>query len=236
MLADLAPAGQLDSSWARARVKIPAISLTRSSMLVQDARSLLARPHLLCAAGLLLVSGCDTSRPIVPAGGDQGPDLVSSAERTGSTERGASADLDLSFPAVLEGVWLVGWSGGMNHYSWIRFSAFVSYGKKSEARVLVGKEILSNTPYFGCGGQITWWMGAAARTAYLDFPSTSCDPSGIATVGYVFSEVTPPDGSSPPGTLLKATLKEQATLKAISGFKLPADTCDAAMTTCKSPF
>jgi hypothetical protein len=141
-----------------------------------------------------------------------------------------------AFPAILEGVWLVGWSGGMNHFSWVRFGLMASRTmEKKDLWILQGADIIGNLPFWSCSGQGTYWMGAAGNTIYIDFPSTTCVP-GKTGEGYVWSDFALPGSPAPPGAILTATVKTQATLQALEGIKYPDDWCDAAMTSCKAPF
>lgn len=146
-------------------------------------------------------------------------------------------DASLAFPTYFEGLWLIGWSGGMNHFSWVRFGKLVAtMPSSSEAWILEGEDIIGNAPLWSCHGKTTWGIGAAADTAYLDFPSTSCDPQRPNSIGLVFGELVGPGSGAPPGAMLSTTVKEQATLQAMVGYKYPDTWCDAAMTHCKAPF
>lgn len=150
--------------------------------------------------------------------------------------RDALTDASLAFPSYFEGVWLIGWSGGMNHFSWVRFGKLVATMPSSSAAwILEGDDILGNVPLWSCHGKTTWGIGAAADTAYLDFPSTSCDPQRPNSIGLVFGELVAPGSEAPPGAILSTTVKEQATLQALVGYRFPDTWCDAAMTQCKPP-
>lgn len=78
--------------------------------------------------------------------------------------------------------------------------------------------------------------GAAGNTIYLDFPSTSCLPGGSLTQGYVFSDFDSSGAGALKDAILSATVKIQATLQPLSGYKYPGTWCDAAMTSCKAPW
>lgn len=205
---------------------------------------------LVTAATLLAAPGCGT-RQVSSA--DAGPDVAAAADLTADTGRDVAAldlaaqdlpatdlpaaDMNQSFPAVLEGVWLIGWSGGMNHFSWLRFSKMATRTmSKKDAWLLEGKAITSNLPLWACSGKASYWMGAAGNTIYLDFPSKSCLPNGSLTQGYVFSDFNSSGAGAPKGAILSATVKIQATLQPLSGYKYPASWCDAAMTSCKAPW
>lgn len=189
------------------------------------------------AAAVVAVAalGCG-SRQV--AAGDAGIDVAVAADHALDTtvvDLG-SADMNLSFPAVLEGVWLIGWSGGMNHFSWVRFSKMATPSMtKKDAWILDGKGISSNLPLWDCSGKASYWMGAAGNTIYLDFPSSSCLP-GSSSKGYVFGDFDTSGAGAPKDVILSATVKDQATLQKFEGYKFPATWCDSAMTSCKAPF
>ncbi|MCA9670702.1 MAG: hypothetical protein KC503_34130 [Myxococcales bacterium] len=145
---------------------------------------------------------------------------------------GAGGDQNTSFPAVFEGLWLVGWSGGLNHFSWVRFAPLGS-AMKAKAYINRGANIIGNAPLLDCDGETTWWIGAAFYTTYLDLPSSSCN--GDTTAAWVFSNFGPTDALAP-AALLRADVKEQATSNPLYAYKFPDNWCDATLTTCKKPF
>src|SRR5579864_8044777 len=87
-----------------------------------------------------LLAACDAGATATfDGGGDaqQGADLAG-ADLAGADLAGADlagvdlAGVDLAapldggpatFPDALPGIWLIGWSGGLNHYSWVKFSS-----------------------------------------------------------------------------------------------------------------
>jgi hypothetical protein len=197
-------------------------------------------------AMVLVMLGCG-SRQVT--GGDTGVDITVTADLAAAdfaadsvgpdsaTLDLGSADMNRGFPAVLEGVWLIGWSGGMNHFSWVRFSKMATPSMtKKDAWVLAGTGIISNLPQWDCSGKASYWMGAAASTIYLDIPATSC-ATGVATSkGYVFSDFNTSGAGAPKDVILSAKVKVQATLQTLEGYKYPDTWCDATMTSCKKPF
>lgn len=210
---------------------------------------------------LLLVALCACSSPRTVGPGDAGGEAGRTADLAAHdaaaipdvgppdravtvdaavADRAVTGDLNLSFPQILDGVWLVGWSGGMNHFSWVRFAVPApAAALEGEAWILDGQEILGNEPFWHCSGKARWWMGAAAFTVYLDFPSADClqTASGpVATMGYVFGDYAPATSTDPQGAILVATVKDQPTLTARQGYKFPRDWCDAPLTSCKPPF
>ena len=129
-------------------------------------------------------------------------------------------------PGALEGIWLIGWSGGMNHYSWVRFNA------DSSADVLAGDDLAINAPYWPCTGAGSWVFGAKPNTVFLMLPAAcgtgepltfdSLGPGRPFPLGSVLSaNINTPPGSPPPP---------------LEGYKFPPSQCDASMTVCQDPF
>jgi len=134
------------------------------------------------------------------------------------------------FPAVLDGVWLIGWSGGMHHFSWVRFSVPVSSNGK--AHIIDGKKLWANAPYWNCSGATSWNTTAKPYTIQLHLPSGTC--SGMkSTVLSFFNFKTP--GGWPKGAILEADVNQSSPSGNIKAYKFPASQCDKAMTTCKDP-
>ncbi len=184
------------------------------------------RIYWIAFAAILIIGGCDLSRTI----------SADSATGSDGGRDSSASDMNLSFPGALEGIWLMGWSGGANHFSWVRFSKMAKPSMvKKDAWILDGQKISANLPLFSCSGKTTYWMGAAGRTVYLDLPSPSC-MAGKKSIGLVFSEFTAPAKGGPKGAILSAAIKEQAVLTPLEGHKFRSSWCDPGMTTCKAPF
>ena len=129
----------------------------------------------------------------------------------------------------MNGTWLVGWSGGARHYSWVRLSGSPS----GTAEFLSGADLLSNIPFWDCDGQGAWFQSAAPYSIMLRFPS-SC-PSGLP--GY-FSFQGLPDTvpRMPEATFGMIAPSTSSTQPMTEWWKFPDDQCDATMSTCKRPF
>lgn len=136
----------------------------------------------------------------------------------------------VKFPAVLDGVWLIGWSGGMHHFSWVRFS--VGSPMSGKAQILSGKTLWSNAPFWNCSGATTWGVTAKPYTLQLHFPSGTC--SGMKSSVYTFQSFKA-SGGWPKGAIMEADINQYSPSGTIKGYKFPASQCDAAMTTCKDP-
>lgn len=142
-----------------------------------------------------------------------------------------TADGGSTFPGILDGVWLIGWSGGMNHFSWIRFSSVTMGGGK--AQILAGKDIVSNLPLWNCSGATSWNITSKPNTLQLHMPSGSCN--GMKSSVYTFQSFQKPPGGWPKGALLEAVVDQSSPTAKLKAYKYPASQCDAAMTACKDP-
>jgi len=149
---------------------------------------------------------------------------------------GASSSSPSSFPDYLSGLWIMGWSGGLEHYSWVRFSPYdVTSGGRLE--LLDSPDSGAWDPFFPCEGTGRWYLTAMPQTIELRLP-TACGQD--ATFVFVIKSVGPASGY---GLFSKAS--QQATLQSkssistggnpINAFKYPDAQCDAAMTTCMAP-
>lgn len=140
----------------------------------------------------------------------------------------ASADAG-DFPANLDGIWLIGWSGGMNHFSWVRISGGSAWG--GEAVFLADSGILSNLPFWNCNGAGSWTATQKINTIAFYFPS-SCS---LGMEAYTFVSFDVPSGG-PSKATLHATIEGAKPGQLLDGYRFPLDQCDAAMTTCKDPW
>lgn len=125
----------------------------------------------------------------------------------------------------LDGIWLVGWSGGLNHYSWVRFDA------DGTAHVLDGSAIGTNAPYWPCSGTGSWLFAQKPETVFLTLPAGCATPGESLT----FSSFKAPEGGFPKGAVLGATLEASAT-PSLEAWKFAGGQCNAAFTVCEDPF
>jgi hypothetical protein len=127
-------------------------------------------------------------------------------------------------PGAIEGIWLIGWAGGLNHYSWIRFNADLS------ADILDGANLPVNAPLWPCTGKVSYSMAAKPETFFVYLP-TSCGTGTALT----FEKLGPPSDGYVKGSVLTATITAGPG-QTLEGYKFGPSQCDAAMTTCKNPF
>ncbi len=137
-----------------------------------------------------------------------------------------------TFPEYLAGTWLIGWSGGLDHYSWVRLEGFdhgrADFLSKASTRPAV-------TPFFNCDGQGTWEITAKANTIFLHFPS-SCTSPGVNITAYTLSNLEFGPSTFPLGAIMSATLETAPGEQSLAALKFPDSQCDAAFASCVDPF
>jgi hypothetical protein len=129
-------------------------------------------------------------------------------------------------PGQLEGIWLVGWSGGLEHYSWVRFDA------DGTAHVLDGSAIGTNAPYWPCNGAGSWLWALKPDTVFLTLPA------GCATAAeaLTFTGFKAPQGGFPKNAVLGVAIEGAASGQPLEGWQFPSSQCSADFTTCQDPF
>lgn len=148
---------------------------------------------------------------------------------TGSGGFGGSGDAIADFVQAVDGVWLVGWSGGANHYSWMRFS--LTTEGQGVLEVLDPTDVLSNIPFWNCQGVGSWNVAARENTLFLSLPK-GCDPPAEAITFGPFEKI------DRPGVLFRSAIEINSTptFDNVEGFKVESSRCDAAFTVCEGPF
>jgi len=129
----------------------------------------------------------------------------------------------------IQGIWLIGWSGGLRHFSWVRLR--VGGPADGQADFLAGDDLESNQPYWDCTGTGQWILTAKPDTVGLSFPD------GCANLGFeaiTFLSFAPPTGY-PAGAILTASIESTSGVP-LEGYKFPPDWCNAAMSSCADPF
>ena len=140
-----------------------------------------------------------------------------------------------NFNDLLEGTWLIGWYGGENHFSWIRFPPAGENMFGTAIQVLSPADVHVNQPYWLCSGVGTW--SVTQRPATVDLTM----PAGCVREILVFETFRP--ASDSPLAILEADIMacrgsqcDGPGFTKIVGFKFPDNYCDAALATCGSPF
>jgi hypothetical protein len=175
-------------------------------------------------------SGGTSSTTAAESGGTSS----TTAAESGGTS--STSTTDFSLTEDLLGIWIVGWSGGQDHYSWIRFSNYDdTLGGQADILNVTGGG-LAWTPYFGCEGQGRWYLTARPNTISLRMP-TGCRDTEVTVEAL---SVRSGPGS---GMFAKAILEANVVVSGVAGsgdnpiggFQYPDSQCDAAMTSCQSP-
>ena len=144
----------------------------------------------------------------------------------------APAPSPTSFPELVPGLWLIGWSGGLDHFSWVRLTKVgpsnVAYFRSKPA------ERKGMTAYFQCTGQGSWRDDSKPKTILLDFP---CPPEALQNIPttYTFGSINP-NPTFAKNVLLQVDFEHEPAQQALMGLKLPDDTCDLELKECADPF
>jgi hypothetical protein len=146
----------------------------------------------------------------------------------GATGTGGTGGGGATFPDVLDdGVWLIGWSGGLDHYSWVRFQFLAMNQGTIDVLDAVGPTL---TPFYSCEGMGLFSADPATGVATLQLPA-GCGANSLLK----FASFSPPSGF-PPGATLESSIVEQGSMQPLMGYLYPSSQCDAAFTSCTSPF
>lgn len=132
------------------------------------------------------------------------------------------APTSIANPGALEGLWLIGWSGGANHFSWVRIEPGF------ELTVNDGAALAGNLPHFACNGAGSWLLTAKPETLGLQLPG-DC---GFASLTFAKWLGTPP---WPEGCLQEVLLEDNLVSTPLSACRFPPSQCDEAMTACTDP-
>lgn len=166
----------------------------------------------------------------VPGVGQGGITAGGGASGSSGVGSGGFGSLD-AFYADLQGVWLIGWSGGLNHYSWMQFTVDDALLGAGKVRILDPDDVPSNTPFWSCEGEGSWSLAARPNTIAVSFPA-GCSPAVVAlTFG-------PPQKTSFPRASFQTSVEINAdpAWPNIEGFKMDGSQCDADFTACEGPF
>jgi hypothetical protein len=153
------------------------------------------------------------------AGGDGGAGGDAGSGGAGGGGGALKANLE-------DGVWLIGWAGGLDHFSWVRF--VFTTGTQGSIELLTPDQP-TFTPYFPCEGMGLFSIDEATSEALMQLPAACAQTT---TLG--FESFSPAGG--PPSAILTAAIQDQSVGQAISGYKYASSHCNAAFTTCGDPY
>jgi hypothetical protein len=170
-------------------------------------------------------------------GGSAGADAAAGSAGVAGAVADAAADGPIvqDWPNVLySGVWLAGWSGGLDHYSWLEFTPS-SASQPNGTWAALDLECTSCTGYFACEGSDGLFAasgGGPKQEIVLQYPQ-ACQSSG-ETWTIVGMSSSP---SFPPGALLSLDVQvDPSSGPSLTMLLYPKSQCNAAFTSCTSPF
>ena len=130
--------------------------------------------------------------------------------------------------AVLhQGWWLCGWSGGLDHYSWMYFGP----GDLSGTVTILDATCPACTSYFSCTGTDGRFDATASMRAVAVTMPSSCGATGHTI--WEVTEICPPQGF-PPGSSAYVTLTGGS--DSLRCDRYPLDHCDASLSSCAIPY
>ncbi len=129
------------------------------------------------------------------------------------------APVSITNPGALEGIWLIGWSGGAHHFSWVRIEP------NNKLTVNDGAELSSNIPFFSCSGAGSWLLTAKLETIGLELPA----PCGFWPLTFEQWKGKP---VWPKGCLQEVLFEPSAMAPQLQGCRFPLSQCNADMTQC----
>ncbi len=153
------------------------------------------------------------------------------AEETGTGGTGLAVTACSEPPPAVElleqGWWLCGWSGGLDHYSWLYFG---TNDQQMLTLAILDATCTHCASYFGCAGTDGEYSTAGSMHGV-----GLAMPSGCAETNWTIWEMTelcPPDGY-PPGSSAYVTLTDRIT--SLRCDRYPLDQCDATLPSCPMP-
>lgn len=134
---------------------------------------------------------------------------------------------ELTDAGTLLGLWLIGWSGGLHHFSWVRFES------EHVARFGDGAGLSTNLPLWPCAGAGEWAFSAQPDSVLLELPPGCGDAGAPLLVRFVEFVGRP---AWPKGALLEARVELEGEPGPLTAYKLPASVCDVSLASCSDPF
>jgi hypothetical protein len=170
---------------------------------------------------------------IAGSGGTTAADAGLADARQDVSAMDIPADVDSidTFINQMNGIWLIGWMGDKNHYSWVRIRSNSPSSWGGTADFLAGDDLTINSPYWQCTGQGQWMIPQKPYSILFTFPA-SC-PSGNQGE-YTFDPFRA-SGSFPKGAILAATVTPLSGSPGLTGYKFSDTQCNADMTSCLDP-
>jgi hypothetical protein len=153
------------------------------------------------------------------------PDVGSEVDGDGSYDGGLP-----EFPDILrKGIWLIGWHGDVEHFSWVRFDFVVGVRGSIEVR---DPGLGINPPFFPCEGTGLFSGDSEGRELVLQAPVCEGEVDGIRVAwgaGLPVPELLP-------SALAAISLSDLDTEDLLLAYLFPFGFCDADFTSCGDPF
>lgn len=154
------------------------------------------------------------------------PRPVVAAPDIGALEHPAPPTPDLSI--LTHGPWLMGWHGGLDHFSWVHFEQ----GPPAVVTFLDPTGGAALTPWLSCSGTGTWAILPGPASFELTFP-----PECVADPMQLEAKAVLELGDWPPGPVLSLHLVQIAPAPApLSAYLYPEGWCDEPFTACDAPW
>ena len=151
------------------------------------------------------------------------PDLAAPADLSRP-----AGDLASPFTATLGGIWLMGWSGGLDHFPWVRLDPANPFGGRADFLEPAGRPgWIGFWP--GCSGAGQWLLTQKPDTIQLKLPP-QCN---VLDVAFTFTNVMKP-GGWPAGAIVQASFVPSPPAPP-EGYKFPDNQCDKMFTMCVLP-
>lgn len=133
----------------------------------------------------------------------------------------------------LDGVWLIGWGGGLDHFDWFRFGPLDASGGGGTVIWAAPEDEGTLTSWIGCKGTTSWTMANKIDTIVIALPQGCGDTNDSITLSFEFP-LQP--GTWPTSAILRASVQELLDGSANAGYKYPSDWCTPDLSSCTYPF
>jgi hypothetical protein len=178
------------------------------------------------------------------AGEDANDDTGESGGSAGDAARDAGSDTEtpsydggnVEYPDILfTGVWLVGWIGDLDHFSWVKFTRSAP-GQSNGTWATLSSNCAACAPYFHCeGSDGLFSANATDKSLVLQYPLSCSDSGAPGAETWSFTGFHPPAGY-PPGAILHAAITKDPTAPGpIGAYLFPATQCTDTFKSCTEP-
>ena len=168
-------------------------------------------------------AGADTAEDTDPS-----PDVVDEGDM--SPDSGFDPGDFPAFPEILRsGIWLIGWHGGPEHFSWVRFDFIDATRGSIEVR---DPQVDINLPLFGCDG--TGLFIADPNNNELVIQAPTCR-EGVGDLRLQWGDPAAP-GEVVPRAQAAIPLRDLDQERSFQAYLHPLEMCNREFTRCENPF